>query len=137
LAARALGAVLIALVLTASGCGGKSDSEAARAAVTGFTKAFGKGDGAKACKLLTPAARDAFLKRVKVLTGTSDCAKALKGVHDAAGRQVTDAFEAAKVSDVEIKGSNATAKVTASGASTTVGLKKQGDKWLLTGVPGV
>ena len=59
-----------ALVVALPGCGGGDqkvpDSEAAADAVTGFTKAFAAGDGAKACDLLTSAARDAFVKRAQV-----------------------------------------------------------------------
>lgn len=139
MAARAT-AALIALALVGAivaGCGGKSDSEAARDAVTGFSKAFGKGDGGKACKLMTPAAQTAFVKRVKVLSRSTDCAVSIGRVHDSVGRAVTDAFEKAKVSDVEVKGSSATAKLTAQGHSTTVGLARQKGRWLLTGVPGI
>jgi hypothetical protein len=50
---------------------------------------------------------------------------------------VTGAFAAAKVTDVQVKGDTATAQLTSSGHSTSVGLTKQGGDWKLTGVPGI
>jgi Tfp pilus assembly protein PilW len=132
--------VLAGTVLVA-GCGGGGGSTpgpaAAGAAVTGFSRAFGAGDGAKACGLLTSAAQAAFVKRVQVLAPTSDCPTAIKRVHDAAGTQVTGALAAAKVSAVKVNGNAATATLTAAGHSTTVGLAMQDGAWKLTGVPGI
>lgn len=132
----AAAAALIA-VLALVGCGGGGGSGAdPKAAVEGFAKAFGMGDGKKACDLLTPGAQAAFVKRVRVLAGTTDCAVAIKRVHDAAGTQVTTAFGAAKVTAVKLNGSTGTATLTAAGHSASVGLAKQGDGWKLTAVPG-
>jgi hypothetical protein len=133
-------ATLAATVLVAAGCGGgdaSSQPDAAGTAATAFAKAFGAGDGAKACDRLTSGAQAAFVKRVQVLTPARDCPTAIKRVHDAAGGQVTGAFSAAKVSDVKVKGEVATARLTAAGHSTVVRLEKQGEKWRLTSVPGV
>jgi hypothetical protein len=131
--------VAIAAALIAAGCGGGAppSPEAAGAAVTGFSKAFGAGDGAKACGLLTSAAQAAFAKRVQALAPTSDCPTAIKRVHDAAGPQVTRALAAAKVSAVKVNGNSATATLTAAGHSTSVGLTRQDGSWKLTGVPGI
>ena len=135
----ALAAVAIALVAVA-GCGGggkkASDAQLAGAAVSGFSKALGSGDGKAGCDLLTSAARATFLKSVQALTATRDCAAAMKKVHDAAGVDVNAAFSAATVSNVKVSGSSATATLTASGHSVRVNLVKQGGKWRLTGVPG-
>jgi hypothetical protein len=134
-------AAVAAIVVLLAGCGGGgrpvSDSDAARAAVVGFSKAFGTGNEKEACGLLTDDARAAFLERVQALVPTKDCAVAMTKVHDEAGSDVTSAFESATVSNVRLKGSAATATLTASGHSTTVGLLKQGGGWKLTGVPGV
>jgi hypothetical protein len=134
-------ALVAALALSVVGCGGggggKPDPEAAQAAVTEFAKAFGSGDGKTACDLLTPAGRTAFVKRVKVLTSSTDCPTAMKRVHDAAGGQVTQAFAVAKVSSVKVTGSTATAQLTATGHSTPVALTKADGAWKLTGVPGL
>jgi hypothetical protein len=137
---RRRAAVAAVLVLLA-GCGGASqkvpDATAARAAVLGFSKAFGAGNEKEACDLLTDDARAAFLKRVQALVPTKDCTVAMTKVHDEAGSDVNDAFASATVSNVRLSGTAATATLTASGHSTTVGLAKQGGAWKLTGVPGV
>jgi hypothetical protein len=136
-------AVALALALAPVGCGGngggtaKPDPQAVRAAVTGFTSAFGSGDGKAGCDLLTSAARAAFVKRVQPLTGTADCAAAIQRVHDAAGAQVTGAYAQAKVGAVKVTGSTATAKLTAGGATTQVKLAKEGGRWKLASVPGI
>jgi hypothetical protein len=129
-----------AVVLLAGGCGGGGSSaepDAAGTAVTEFAKAFGAGDGTKACDRLTSAAQATFVKRAQVLAPSRDCPTAIERVHDAAGAQVTGAFSAAKVGDVKVKGEVATARLTAAGHSTLVRLEKQGGKWRLTAVPGV
>jgi len=135
-AAVAFAAFAIAL----GGCGGDKkvpDPEAAGKAVTAFTKAFSTGDGAKACDLLTPAARAAFLKRTHELAPTTECAAAMKKVHDLAGDSVTQPLGSATVSDVKVAGATATARLTASGHATAVYLSKQNGEWKLNGVPGI
>jgi hypothetical protein len=110
---------------------------AAGAAVTGFSRALGAGNGAQACGLLTTAAQAAFVRRVQALGPTRDCPAAIKRVHDAAGSQVSAAFSLATVSDVRVTGNSATALLTASGHSTLVRVAKQDGRWKLTGVPGL
>jgi hypothetical protein len=139
--ARVAVAAVAAAVLVA-GCGGGSSSapstpQAAGAAVIGFSKAFAAGDGAKACSLLSSAARTTFVKRVQTLSPTSNCPTAIRRVHDAAGPQVSGALAAAKVRAVKVNGNLATAMLTASGHSTAVGLVKQDGAWKLTAVPGI
>jgi hypothetical protein len=132
---------VIASVLLLAGCGGTDkkvpDPEAASAAVTGFSKAFGAGKADVACGLLTKDAQVAFLRRVQALIRTTDCATALKKVHDEAGADVTQAFETATVTNVHVVGATGLATLTASGHSTTVNLAKQNGAWKLTGVPGI
>jgi hypothetical protein len=128
------------MALAVAGCGGgKSvpDPKAASQAVTDFAKAFGGGDGKRACDLLTPAARTIFLKKSHTVAPTTDCAVAMKRVHDLAGSSVTGPFATATVSSVKVTGATATATLTANGHSTPVYLAKQGDAWKLTGVPGL
>jgi hypothetical protein len=137
--ARAV-AVLAAAAFVLGGCGGGKSvpaPEAASQAVTGFAKAFGGGDGQKACDLLTPAARTAFLKKSHTVAPTTDCAVAMRRIHDLAGASVTQPLAAATVSDVKVTGATASALLTANGHSTSVYLAKQGDSWKLTGVPGL
>jgi hypothetical protein len=135
----ALAAALAAVAI--GGCGGGdkkvSDPDAVRTAVAGFAKAFGGGNGKVACDLMTADARAAFVKRVRSLIATNDCAKAIATVHDEAGAEVNLAFADAMVSNVKVTGDSATATLTASGHSATANLTKSGGAWKLTGVPGV
>ncbi len=104
LAAAALAAAAVAV----GGCGGGKpvpESQAASNAITDFAKAFGGGDGKKACDLLTPAARTTFLKKSHAVAPTTDCAVAMKRIHDLAGSSVTGPFAAATVSGVKVTGS--------------------------------
>jgi hypothetical protein len=139
----AVAAAVAALVAAGGGCGGDDggDSppapEAAGAAVTGFSRALGSGDGETACGLLTSGARAAFIKRVETIAGTRDCATAMMRVHDAAGAEVNEALSTATVSGVQVNGDSATAKLTAGGHATSVSLQKQDGDWKLTGVPGI
>jgi hypothetical protein len=134
-------AVVVAVAVVVAGCGGDEmkvpDTQAAQDAVSGFTKAFAAGDGAKACGLLTTSARDAFVKRAQTATGSKDCAVAIRRVHDLAGPSVTGPLASSTVSDVKVAGSTATAKLTAAGHSTPVSLTKQDGAWKLNGVPGL
>lgn len=122
-----------------AGCGGadkKSDQQQVAAAVTDFAHAFGKGDGGKACDLLTPGARDAFVSRISALVGTRDCAEAIGKLPAVAGANVTAPFQTATVDQVKVTGESATARLTAAGHSAPVRLQKRDGDWLLTAVPG-
>lgn len=135
-------ALALVLVLALAGCGGGggkkgSDQQQVTQAATDFAHALGKGDGKTACSLLTPGARDAFVGRIAALVGTRDCAEAIGKLPAVAGANVTGPFQTAKVDQVKVTGSSATARLTAGGASAPVTLQKRDGKWLLTGVPGV
>jgi hypothetical protein len=137
---RAASALLAVVALVVPGCGGGGDKppgeKEAGAAVTSYAHAFGGGDGDKACALLTPDARDAFVKRVASLVGTTDCAEAMAKLQSFAGPNVTGPFEDATVSDVQVDGDKATATLVAGGHSEKVTLELHGDDWLLTKAPG-
>jgi hypothetical protein len=136
----AISALAVLAVLVA-GCGGGSgdkgsDPKQVATAVTDFAHAFGKGDGAKACALLTPGARDAFVARISSLVGTRDCADAIGKLPAVAGANVTGPFQTATVDTVKVTGNNATARLIAGGHSAQVTLQKRDGDWLLTRVPG-
>jgi hypothetical protein len=122
-----------------AGCGGAgkgSDATQVTSAVTGFAHAFGNGDGAKACALLTPGARDAFVSRIATLVGTRDCAEAIGKLPAVAGANVTAPFQTAKVDSVKVNGDSAGARLVVSGHTAPVSLQKRDGNWLLTRVPG-
>jgi hypothetical protein len=127
------------VTLLAAGCGGSDkppDREQVSSAVAGFAHAFGRGDGAQACKLLTPGARDAFVARISALVGTRDCAEAVDKLPALAGANVTGPFQTAKVEGVRVSGDSATARLVAGGHAAEVQLEKSDGDWLLTHVPG-
>jgi hypothetical protein len=136
---RGISALLAAAALV-SGCGGGGDKppdqEQVTTAVTDFAHAFGKGDGKKACELLTDSARNTFVTRIASLVGTRDCAEAIAKLPGLAGPNVTGPFQTATVSKVTVTGDNATAVLTAAGHSAQVMLQKADGDWLLTQVPG-
>ena len=71
----------LAAGLLLAGCGGEGerpDDELVRSAVSDYARAFGAGDGKRACALLTSGAQDAFTKRLWTLGGTNSCSEAVR-----------------------------------------------------------
>jgi hypothetical protein len=137
---KAASSALVGLALLAAGCGGGggkgSDQQQVTTAVTEFAHAFGKGDGKRACDLLTPGARDAFVSRIASLVGTRDCAQAIGKLPAVAGPNITTPFQTARTDQVHVSGDSATARLTAGGHSAQVNLQKRDGRWLLTRIPG-
>lgn len=132
----ALALVAAAVAGCGGGGGGGSDVPQVTRAATDYAHAFGAGDGTKACALLTPGARDAFVKRVSSLVGTTDCVEAVAKLQAVAGANVTGPFQDATVNGVRVNGDRATARVVAAGHSEQVPLERRDGKWLLAHVPG-
>ena len=131
--------LVLALLTLLAGCGGgdeRPDDEQVRAAVSDYARAFGEGDGKRACALLTSGARDAFTKRVSTLVGTDDCAEAVTKLQAVAWPSVTGPFRDATVDGVEVTGDTAKARLEAGTGTTEVTIEQQGGDWLLTKVPG-
>lgn len=123
-----------------AGCGGGSappDREQVGSVVLTYARAFGAGDGGKACDQLTPAGRAGFLKLVSVLADTHDCATGMHLLRQAIGPQAAAALHAARVSNVRLSGSTATATITAGAEGAVVRLAKQGGRWRLVAAPGI
>ena len=136
----ASGVVLAALAVAGCGGGGgdsRPDGEQVIAVTTDFAHAFGRGDGDKACSLMTPGGRDALVSRVQSLVGTNDCAEAVTKLQTLAGPNVTGPFETAKASGATVAGDKATATLTANGHATQVSLEKRDGEWLLSKAPGL
>jgi hypothetical protein len=133
-------ALVATAALLAAGCGGNgdktSDQKQVTKAVTDYAHAFGRGDGAKACSLLTPSARAAFVKRISTLVGTDDCAEAVEKLQGVAGPTVTGPFERATVNSVQVDGDKATANLVAAGHPEQINLERSDDRWRLTKAPG-
>jgi len=120
-------ATLVLLALGVAGCGGssKSDEDAIRSTIRTYFTAFADGDGAKACDQLGSEVRGKIEQATK-----KDCPAAL----EAAGRQpeikrYIGQIRHVTVDEVDITGSNASAKVRALGQTTTMPLHKVGGAW--------
>jgi hypothetical protein len=130
-------AAVVALAL--AGCGGGDEAPSSGEVddvVADYAHAFGGGDGERACELLTDEARDAFVKRVSSVVGTTDCAEAMAKLQSFAGPTITGPFEDATVEDVEVDGDRATADLVADGHTEEVTLESVDGDWLLTRAPG-
>ena len=136
---RRSAASLAAVALLAAACGDdeqRPDPEEVTAAVTDYAHAFGRGDGDRACSLLTSGAQREFTKRVSTLVGTTDCPEAVEKLQAVAGPNVTGPFQEAKAADPQISGDSATVKLQAGTGTEEVKLQRVDGKWLLTHAPG-
>ena len=142
---RASAAIVLAAGTLFAGCGGDggdkdeqgSDSEQVIAAVTDYAHAFGRGDGEKACSLLTSAGRDALVKRVASVVGNRECPEAVARLSEVAGPNVAGPFREAEATGANVTGDRATATLTAAGHTTEVSLEKVEGEWLLARAPGL
>ena len=134
---RRVTAVLACAALAVAGCGG-SDADDAKSAVRSYLNAFVKGDGAKACSLMTAATRRQFVARTKAQLKTTDCTLAIEAIRTQAGDASLAALRKVELKDVQIKGKGRTAEVTleSGGSSSTAALVKEGGGWKISGAPG-
>jgi Domain of unknown function (DUF4878) len=122
---------LVALACAIASCG-SSSSDDAKAAVQGYLDAFAKGDGKKACDLMSDLTRQQFVTRVKLLARTSDCAKAVSALKPV----MAVALKGSKVTQVKVVGNDASATVRAGKRESTTVLHKENGKWKVTAGPG-
>jgi hypothetical protein len=124
----------LACALVLSACGGGEDSpgdrEQIETVITTYFQAFSAGDGARACGQLST---DAQVKLVEA-TRADSCPEAM----DEAAKQpdiepyVEDLGDA-EVVEVEVSGTEASAKVSAIGQETTIPLAKEDGEWKIQG----
>ena len=127
---RSLIALLaLALALFAAGCG-DSDSDQAKSAVEDYLAAVTKGDGDKACSLITDQTKKNIEK------GGRKCADTISALNKGPGRSVLQAFKDAKVENVKVNGDRATADIKVKSLTQKTNLRKEDGKWKLdsTGV---
>ncbi|HWK19126.1 MAG TPA: hypothetical protein VNR66_16895 [Solirubrobacteraceae bacterium] len=135
------------LSLAAAGCGSSSSAPSAEQQVKqvlhNYLSAQASGDGQTACALLTPTAQSqlvgAVVKAGKgLLSATTSCSDAVGLVRAVAGAQVLAALKAAKIGQVQVHGSSATAEVT---GGTVFGRQQvrlvKSSTWMIDGVPGL
>jgi hypothetical protein len=128
-------AILAAVALSAAGCGGNASSDV-ESTIHAYLDAFVKGDGSKACSLMTDATRKSFVKRVRPLYKTGDCGKAIDKIRSQAGPAVIGALKGVKVSDVKISGDRATARLNSGVNTSSTRLQKEGGSWRIAAAPG-
>ena len=122
---------VVALACAMASCG-TSSSDEAKSAVQGYLDAFAKGDGKKACDLMTDLTRQQFVTRVKLLARTTDCAKAVTALKPV----MAVALKGSKVNQVRVVGNDASATVRAGKRESTTVLHKENGKWKVTAGPG-
>ena len=127
-------AALAALAL--GGCGGGDEKDEVRSAIQAYLDSFVKGDAERTCSLMTAKTRREFVRGARSLTPTNDCATATIAVRDAAGRKAIEALRDARISNVRIEGSSATARLRASSGESVATLTKEGGEWKVSSVPG-
>ena len=110
---RSLGALLIALALATSGCGGgnesaESDEQAATAAYRSFVNAFATGDGQTACGLMSKRAVRRAVRSGQRLSGTPGCEAAItdavRGLPDAQRKSHELSWRRTRITDVAVTG---------------------------------
>lgn len=129
-------AIAASLALASCGGGGHDETGEVRSTVRAYIDAFVRGDGAKTCALMTPKTRAEFVKGVRPLARTDDCAKATVAVRAAAGPRAIAAMRGARISDVKVDGASATAKLSASSGQSIATLKKEGGRWRVSSTLG-
>ncbi len=123
-------AAACAAAIAVAGCG-KSDEDKVRETVDEYIGALAKGDGAKACGLVSKEANE----QIKTQSKAKDCATAIeKFTGSKQGAAVKKAFEEAKVQKVEVKEKKATATIEVEGETAPLPLEKVGDDWKLSSV---
>jgi hypothetical protein len=149
-AGKTVAACLLATL--AAGCGAahkppaekSSDQAQVTTVLHSYLHAQAQGDGTTACGLLTPAAQNQLIGLVVsagkgLITSRPSCSDAVGLAHAVAGAQLLSALESARVEQIHINGTSATAQVV---DGTTfkpqrVTLEKTGGSWRIAGVPGL
>jgi hypothetical protein len=128
---RAAAILAVAVATAAAGCGsgGPDETGPVKSTVRAYVDAFVRGDGPGMCALMTPDTRVKFVKAVRALAKTDDCAKATVAVRNAAGPKAIAAMRGAQIRNVRIDGSNASVKLVASSGQSLATLRKERGKW--------
>ena len=147
--ARALTAVAsTALLMFLAGCGGGGgQDQAVKQAVTQFLSAVGRGDGAAACKHVTPAGQRALANQIAAATKstrTVSCqliiteigkllpADVKTGLQNARISKVTVSGDTASVRDQDIHAAKGNLQPFLQGGPSTK-LQRVGGVWMVTG----
>lgn len=125
---------LVAVAIALAACG-KSSSEMAGDTVVSYLDAFAKGDGEKACDLLTAQTRDVIVPRVGRKIGARDCPAAVKALRGRLTVPQADALGRARVKRVRIRGDLAEVRFRAGPLRGAAELRKSGGDWRVSLLP--
>ena len=137
-----------------AGCGGSAPKPAPKPApdpgalvtqaLYSYLRAQSQGDGATACALLTASGQNELAAVVVkkgdgLITSSPSCLDAVGLVHTFAGAKLLHALATARVEQVRVSGSSATAEVVDGTAfrPEQVRLVKSGAAWKIDAVPGL
>ena len=134
-------AVVAASLVAVPGCGGSSDADGAKHAMTDFMAAIGKGDGKKACALADESGRQRLVQAAK---GKLSCEDLVAAIAARLPADVRTGLQNAEVKKVTVKGDRATIKDSDISAKkgklsgfleseTPTKLVKQGGEWKVSG----
>jgi hypothetical protein len=123
------------LALALAGCGGSAEDDV-ESTLNSYLDSFAKGDGSRACALMTTKTRTQFVERVRLVTKTGDCGKSIEAIRRQAGTTVLDALEKTEISEIKVDGDNARAKLTSGVNSSRATLEKEDGEWRVSAVPG-
>jgi hypothetical protein len=130
------------------GCGAAAPQPSERdqvdTALHSYLRAQAEGDGTTACGLLTAGAQNQLIGLVvsaagRLIATRPSCSDAVGLVGSVAGAKVASALEHARVTQIQLGGSRATAQV-ADGAAfrpQRVTLVKTGGSWKIAGIPAL
>ena len=120
-----IGACALGLV---AGCGGGSDESKVKETGEAYYHAYAKGDGERACALLTAEGQKA------VGVGGSDCKEAIAAIDGLAkDPDIADKLKDASIVNVKVSGSSATADAEFPGEpSDKLRFEKSGDEWKIS-----
>ena len=113
----------------------EGDQEAAvKVAVDAYVRAFAKGDGQTACRLLSDSARDA-VAGMAARIGATDCPSAMKRTREIGGSQVRAIARKIRVGKIDVKGSTARVTLRAAGQDSVAELERVGKDWKISSLP--
>ncbi len=149
-AGRTVAACLLTILAVGCGSGQKhtttpaSDQANVNAVLRSYLNAQAQGDGPTACGLLTTAAQNQLIDLVVsagkgLITSRPSCSDAVGLAHAVAGAQLLSALQSARVEQIRVAGSGATAQVVDGNTfkPQRVTLEDTGGSWKITGVPGL
>lgn len=135
---RSLMLVLVCLLaLVLSSCGGASESEdtaGAQQTMKAYIKAFARGEGEKACGLLTETARD-YVSGMAGTVGAKSCEEAFVKVRQILGTSAATIVNDTTVGAVDIDGNKAKVAMTSKDGDAVADLEKVGDDWRIASLP--